>query len=69
MRDPNELGTTEAARIAGVSTRTIAKWVDSGMIKSFLLSTVGNTRQNKYRRVLRNDLVEFLKANNIPVKE
>jgi excisionase family DNA binding protein len=55
--------TGEAADICRVSQQTIIRCFDSGRIKGF---RVPGSRD---RRILRSDLLRFMKANNIPTDE
>ncbi|MBI5495631.1 MAG: response regulator [Deltaproteobacteria bacterium] len=54
------LTTGEAARVCAVDPRTIARWVDQGLVPSH--RTAGGRR-----RVLRADFVAFLRERGIPV--
>ncbi|HOI43078.1 MAG TPA: response regulator [Elusimicrobiales bacterium] len=52
--------TFDIARILDLSPTTVANWIDSGKLKAFV--TVGG-----HRRVAKEDLAEFLKANKMPL--
>lgn len=54
--------TFQIARICGVRPTTIIKWVNRKEIKAYV--TLGG-----HRRVLRSDLIKFLKENNFPIPE
>jgi excisionase family DNA binding protein len=54
MRFPRVFTSTHVAKICGVSTRTAVKWIDRGRLPSY--------RVRKDRRVTRDALVAFLKA-------
>ena len=53
--------TAQVARICGVSSHMVAKWMNRGMLKGWRLPG-GN-----HRRFHREDVVEFLKAHGLPV--
>lgn len=46
------------ADVTGISVRTISKWIDDGIIKPMRLPLSD-------RRVLRDDLLKFLKENDL----
>lgn len=52
--------TFEVAEMLGVAGNTIATWVDEGKLKAY-------TTPGGHRRIDEEDLVEFLKSNNIPI--
>jgi excisionase family DNA binding protein len=54
--------TSEVARYCHVTADTIRKWAEAGRIRVF--KTPGG-----HRRIRREDLIQFLKENNIPVHE
>jgi len=54
--------TFDIAEILDVYPTTVAKWIDEGKIEAFV--TPGG-----HRRVTRDKLIEYLKANNIPIPE
>ncbi len=56
------LTTGEVAKICNVATRTVAKWIDSGELKGFRLPG------GKNRRVMAENLIAFMKRNNIPLE-
>ncbi len=56
------LTTGEVAKICNVATRTVAKWIDSGELKGFRLPG------GKNRRVMMENLIAFMKRNNIPLE-
>ena len=53
--------TGEIARSIGVAPRTVAKWVDSGILPGFRIPP------NLDRRVRREDLLHFLRAEHMPL--
>lgn len=53
-------GTSDIARICRVSAPTIAKWIDQGKMPAHV--TVGG-----HRRVLREDLMDFLRKYRFPL--
>jgi len=57
----NILTTGEVAKICRVSSKTVQKWVDNGLLAGFRLPG------GKDRRILRNELVRFMKENNMPL--
>lgn len=54
------LTTGQVARVCRVCPRTISKWIDSGRIKGYRLPDSND------RRVLRGDLLPFMRAAGIP---
>ncbi len=59
MKDPLHLSTGKAANLAGVCTRTMAKWLDAGLLASWRLP-------NGHRRVTREELERWMDANKMP---
>ena len=55
------LTTSEVARICNVSSSTVIKWIDSGVLKGFKIPG------SKTRRVTRKDLLEFMNEYGIPL--
>ena len=55
------LTTGEVAKICRVSSKTVQKWVDSGLLVGFRLPG------GKDRRILRNELIRFMKDNSMPL--
>ncbi len=55
------LTTGEVAKICNVSLRTVIKWFDKGYLKGYIIPGT------KDRRIPRADLVEFMKANKMPI--
>ncbi len=53
----------EVAKICNVAHRTVQKWFDSGILTGYRLPGSGD------RRIPVNDLISFMKANNLPIKE
>ncbi len=58
--EKKSFGTYHVAKICNVTPPTVGRWIDDGLLPSF--STGGG-----HRRVLQNDLVDFLKKHNIAV--
>lgn len=56
------LTTGEAARLCAVDPRTIARWMDAGLMRSH---RTGGGR----RRVLRSDLLSFMRARGMPLPD
>jgi excisionase family DNA binding protein len=54
--------TGEAAEICRLSQQTIIRCFDSGQLKGFRVPG------SKFRRIPRRSLIEFMKANNIPLE-
>lgn len=57
------LTTFEAAALSDVSTKTVVKWIDSGLLAGIRLPG------SKHRRVEKRVLAKFLLANGMPVPE
>ena len=53
-------GTQRVARICQVTPATVAKWIDQGLLK-------GHKTPTGRRRVVDNDLTEFLRTHGMPV--
>lgn len=60
MRDPSLLTSLEVARLIDVGRSTVQRWIDSGDLKAF--KTLG-----KHRRVKREDLLSFLRQQQMPI--
>lgn len=58
----NVLTTGDVARICHVAPRTVSKWFDSGQLKGYRIPG------SKDRRIPLNELVRFMKANNMPTE-
>ncbi|MBI4617497.1 MAG: response regulator [Planctomycetes bacterium] len=54
--------TGQVAEICHVTIPTVIKWIDSGRLKGFKLPG------SKSRRVSRDDLIEFMRENSIPLE-
>lgn len=54
--------TGEAAEICKVSQQTIIRCFDNGQLQGFRVPG------SKFRRIPRNELIKFMKANNIPME-
>ena len=57
----NVLTTGDVARICNVAPRTVSKWFDSGQLKGYRIPG------SKDRRIPLNELIRFMKINNMPV--
>ncbi|MCU0914508.1 MAG: helix-turn-helix domain-containing protein [Planctomycetes bacterium] len=55
------LTTGDVARICNVAPRTVSKWFDSGQLKGYRIPG------SKDRRIPLNELLRFMKANNMPL--
>jgi excisionase family DNA binding protein len=56
----NVLTTGDVAKICNVAPRTVSKWFDSGQLHGYRIPG------SKDRRIPVNELVRFMKANNMP---
>ena len=56
----NVLTTGDVARICNVAPRTVSKWFDNGQLKGYRIPG------SKDRRIPLNELVRFMKQNNMP---
>ena len=61
MLRKNTLTTGEVAKFCDVHRRTVIRWIEKGKIKAYKFPGRGD------RRVLKEDLIKFLKQNNFPV--
>ncbi len=50
----------QVAKICNVTTQTVTKWIDSGRLDGYRIPG------SKARRVTRENLIQFIKAHNIP---
>ncbi|ODN41937.1 response regulator [Piscirickettsia litoralis] len=57
------LTTGDAAKLCGVTVKTIIRWIDQGKLNAFKLPGRGD------HRILRNEMIDFLKVNNIPFNQ
>lgn len=57
----NILTTGDVAKICNVAPRTVSKWFDSGQLKGYRIPG------SKDRRIPLNELLKFMKANNMPL--
>ncbi len=57
----NVLTTGDVAKICNVAPRTVSKWFDSGQLKGYRIPG------SKDRRIPINELIRFMKSNNMPV--
>ena len=62
METKQSFSTSEVARYCHVTADTIRKWAEAGRIRVF--KTPGG-----HRRIRREDLIRFLRENNIPIHE
>ena len=58
----NVLTTGDVARICNVAPRTVSKWFDSGQLKGYRIPG------SKDRRIPVDELVRFMRVNNMPLK-
>jgi len=58
----NVLTTGAVAKICNVAPRTVSKWFDSGQLKGYRIPG------SKDRRIPLNELIRFMKANNMPTE-
>jgi excisionase family DNA binding protein len=56
----NVLTTGDVAKICNVAPRTVSKWFDSGQLKGYRIPG------SKDRRIPVNELIRFMKQNNMP---
>lgn len=61
LRQKQVYTTGQVARMLGVNPRTVAKWADSGRLKCYCVPP------GRDRRILRWELVRFLKDNDMPL--
>jgi excisionase family DNA binding protein len=57
----NVLTTGDVAKICNVAPRTVSKWFDSGQLKGYKIPG------SKDRRIPVNELIRFMKTNNMPI--
>lgn len=58
----NVLTTGDVAKICNVAPRTVSKWFDSGQLKGYRIPG------SKDRRIPLNELLRFMRANNMPTE-
>lgn len=58
-----DLQTGEIARATQVTPRTVAKWIDRGLLKGYKIPGPGG-----HRRVPRAELLAFLRRHNLPLE-
>ncbi len=63
LREKQVFTTGEAAEICKVSQQTIIRCFDSGRLKGFRVPG------SRFRRIPRDELIRFMKANNIPTDQ
>jgi two-component system, OmpR family, response regulator VicR len=63
MQELPPLTTGEIAKFCGVNFRTVIRWIDRGILKSYKLPGRGDNR------VMVHDFVGFLKQNNMPLPD
>lgn len=56
-----DLSTTEVAKYCHVSCQTATRWIDTGFLKGYRIP------DSKFRRVKKQDLIEFVKLHNLPI--
>ena len=56
------LGTQAVSRIAKVAPRTVARWIDNGLLPGWSVPGGSN-----HRRVMPRDLIRFLREARMPV--
>lgn len=56
---PDVLTTGQIARLTGVATRTVCKWIDGGALKGYRIPL------SSARRVRRGDLLQFLRDHGM----
>lgn len=65
MRDPQRypevLSVGQAARLVGLSPRTVRKWLDTGLISGYRVPG------SKHRRVERKVLLKFAEEYGVPI--
>jgi len=64
MDEQLTLTTGQAAKIFRVSQRTVIRWIDSGRLTGHRFPGEGG-----HRRILKADIVSFLKENKLPIPE
>ena len=57
----NVLTTGQVAKFCDVSTMSVYKWFDSGLLKGYILPA------SKNRRIPLTELESFMRAHNIPI--
>jgi len=63
MKSNKVLTTGNVAEICNVSTRTVQKWIDDGILKSYRLPN------SKDRRTCTQDLQKFITEYNLPAHD
>ncbi len=63
MNERLHITTGEASRICGVSQQTIIRWFDERRLQGYIIPG------SSHRRILKESLYEFMKANGIKAKE
>lgn len=61
LRDPRLFTTGRIAKVCKVAPRTVAKWIDSGLLPGYRLPGCTD------RRVVGADLVPFLREHGVPI--
>jgi excisionase family DNA binding protein len=59
LSDTNILSSGQAAKLLGVSTRTMTSWLDAGIVHSW--------KVNKERRILREQLFKLAEIKRMPI--
>ena len=58
--DNDTLTTIQAAKLCRTTSMSIIRWIESGKINAY-------TTPGGHRRIIREDLIDFMKKNNIPI--
>lgn len=61
LKPGKPLGTAEVCRLAKVSPRTAARWIDRGLLRGYVVPG------SRHRRCEPRELLAFLQAANMPV--
>ena len=67
----NVFTTGQVAKLCKVASRTVCQWIDSGLLNGYRIPSTGkrgsvNFGEQSDRRVLRGDLIRFLRENKMP---
>ncbi len=58
--DKDTFTTIQAAKLCRATSMSIIRWIESGKIKAY-------TTPGGHRRIIKEDLIDFMKNNNIPI--
>ena len=58
----DQLTTGQVAKLCHVTARTVAKWMEKGLLKGYMLPLSG------HRRIPKANLVAFMKAHGMPME-